>query len=259
MRDLSQYKTSFEENGFVVVPDIINRKQLSELTRMLDKVLDGEIRPEIPEPGTGLLPGDFAIQWEPGLQDDASIARRDKVRCVFHLCHTHPFFAQHVTRPEVLDMVEQLIGPNIRLYTDQTFIKPAHHGSAVPFHQDSAYWPAAEPRLLSCWLAIDDATVENGCVRMIPGSHRRAVPHREFDGVQQYGLLEEDVDAWQEVPVEIPAGSAMFHHSLTIHRSFPNHSDRSRRGMVSICLPADLHFYEPWPFPYGFKLVRRQE
>jgi ectoine hydroxylase-related dioxygenase (phytanoyl-CoA dioxygenase family) len=187
------------------------------------------------------------------------VARRDKARCVYQLGHTHPYSRGHVTRPEILDMVEQLIGPNIKLYTDQTFIKPAHHGSEVPFHQDSAYWPAAEPRLLSCWLAIDDATIENGCVRMIPGSHRRPVPHREFDGVQQYGLLEEDVDASQEVPVEVPAGSAMFHHSLTIHRSFPNTSNRSRRGIVSIYLPADLHFHQPWPFPYGFQLVRGRD
>ncbi len=259
MRGLTQAKTFFDQNGYVVIPDLLNRAQLSELTLMLDRVLDGEIKPELPEPDTGVLRDDFAIQWEPGLENDASVARRDKARCVFHLCHTHPFFQQHATRSEILDVVEALIGPNIRLYTDQTFVKPAHHGSEVPFHQDSAYWPAAEPKLLSCWLAIDDATVENGCVRMIPGSHKRPISHREFDGAQQYGLLESDVDAAREVPVEIPAGSAMFHHSLTVHRSFPNHSDHSRRGIVSIYLPADLRFLAPWPFAYGFKLVRGRE
>lgn len=154
--------------------------------------------------------------------------------------------------------MENLIGTDIRFYTDQMFAKPAKHGSEVPYHHDSAYWPAAEPRLLSCWLAIDDVTVQNGCVRYIPGSHRLHVPHHviETDNPNNLTIQPGTIDPSREVPVEMKAGSMMVHDSLTVHRSLPNMSDRSRRGLVMIYLPADLRFFSKWDFKYGFPLVR---
>lgn len=255
-----EQKAFFDENGYVVVPDIISPADLEELRCMIDKVLDGTLKPELPEPDTGVPLDDFQIQWEPGMRDNPDIPRREKIRCVFHLGHTHPFFRHHVLRREITSVVENLIGFNPLLYTDQTFMKPAHHGSEVPFHQDSGYWPAVRPHgMLSCWLAIDDATVENGCMHFIPGSHRELIPHHEFQGVQQWGLLENQVDLSREVPVELKAGSASFHHSLTVHRSFPNNSDRSRRGLISIYMPADIQFVQPWPFQYGFHPIHELE
>jgi phytanoyl-CoA hydroxylase len=242
----------FDRNGYLVVEDIISQPQLEELRGMIDKVLDGELKPELDE-----SIDDFTIQYEPEVKDDPSVPRRDKVRVVFHLCHTHPFFWNHATRPELLDVVENLLGPDITLYTDQMFVKPPHHGSEVPFHQDSAYWtPLEPPSLLSCWLAIDDATVENGCVHVLPGTHKQLLPHRTFDGPQSLGLLAEDMDTSGEIPVPLKAGSAMFHHSCLIHRSFPNRSDRGRRGLVTIYLPSSLRFVETWNFQYGWKRLR---
>ena len=170
----------------------------------------------------------------------------------------HPsVFRAHATRPEIIEVAEALLGADVRLYTDQIFVKPPHHGSEVPFHQDHAYWKALEPyHMVSCWLALDDATIENGCVRMLPATHHRLLPHRDFEGPQSLGLLPADVDASDETPVEIKAGSAMFHHSLTIHRSFPNVSDGGRRGLVTIYAPDEIQFVQPWDFRYGFQKVR---
>lgn len=255
METRSDRRRFFDENGYLVVPQLVAPAELARVREMVDGVLDGTLKPASPNLRGEL--GDFDIQWEPALRDDPSVPRREKVRVVFHLAHAHPFFWAHATRPEILDVVEELLGPEINFYTDQTFVKPARHGSEVPFHQDSGYWPDAEPRLLSCWFALDDATVENGCVRVLPGSHRRAIPHRPFDHpTQPWGLLESDVDVSREIPVEIPAGGAMFHHSLLVHRSFPNRSDQGRRGLVTIYLPGDLKFYRPWGFRYGFQRVR---
>jgi ectoine hydroxylase-related dioxygenase (phytanoyl-CoA dioxygenase family) len=259
MSQYSQIQADFKQNGYVVVPDILSATQLDEARAMVDRVLDGSIKPEINRPNGESPLEDFQIQWEPTIADDASIARRDKVRVAFHLCHTHPFFRMHATRPEIADVVRALIGPEIRLYTDQLFVKPPHHGSEVPFHQDHAYWDAVEPyNWVSCWLALDDATIENGCVRMLPGTQHQMIPHREFEGTQSRGLLPEDVDASNETPVEIKAGGAMFHHSLTIHRSFPNTSDYGRRGLVSIYLPDEIRFVRPWDFTYGFRTINAQ-
>lgn len=250
-------KAFFQANGFLVVPQILSPAQMQEMRAMVDKMLDGEIRPEINEPGSATPQDDFQLQLEPSVADDPTVPRRDKIRVAFHLCHTHPFFRMHATRPEILSIIENLLGPDVRLYTDQMFVKPPHHGSEVPFHQDHAYWTMMEPfNAVSCWLALDDVTIGNGCVRMVPGTHHRLVPHHEFEGPQSLGLLNEEVEAEREVPIEIKAGSAMFHHSLTIHRSFPNTSDYGRRGLVTIYMPADSHLVQPWDFRYGFRAVR---
>jgi len=253
-----QQKQSFDDNGYLVVPDVLSPDELAALRQHVDGVLDGSIKPSS---NTQPLE-DFAIQWEPSVRDDPSVARRDKIRVAFHLAHTNDFFWRHATRPALLDVVSNLLGPDVTFYTDQMFVKPARHGSEVPFHQDQGYWPMVDPAcmLLSCWVAIDDATIANGCVRMIPGSHKRALPHRHFPGTtQEWGLLPEDVEASREVAVELKAGSAMFHHSLTVHRSTPNHTDHARRGLVTIYMPSTLRLVRPWPFQYGFKLLRGRE
>jgi len=256
MRAREQQKEFFDRNGYLVVEDILSLAQLQELRGMIDKVLDGELKPQTSNDETL---EDFAIQYEPAIKDDPGIARRDKVRVIFHLCHTHPFFWNHATRPELLDVVENLLGPDITLYTDQMFVKAPRHGSAVPYHQDSAYWTALQPpSLLSCWLAIDDATVENGCLHVLPGTHKQLLPHRAFDGPQSWGLLDEDMDTSGEIPIPLQAGSALFHHSCLIHRSFPNRSEHGRRGLVTIYLPSSLRFVEPWNFQYGWQPVRGQ-
>jgi ectoine hydroxylase-related dioxygenase (phytanoyl-CoA dioxygenase family) len=251
-----EQRAFYEASGFVVMPDVLNPSQLAELRTMVDRAMDGTIKPD-------RVPGldDFQIQWEPTVKDDPKVARRDKIRVIFHLTHAHSYFWKLATSKTMLDAVENLIGPDIRFYTDQMFCKPAKHGSEVPWHHDSAYWPDAEPNLLSCWLAIDDVTIENGCVRFIPGSHRGNYPHHIIETTNPNNLTVQPgfADPSKEVPVEIKAGSMSVHHSLCVHRSLPNRSDRSRRGLVMIYLPADLKFLRPWNFKYGFKLVRGRQ
>jgi phytanoyl-CoA hydroxylase len=249
-----QEKAAYERDGYVVVPQIISAQKLAEVRNMIDQAMAGTIKPDrVAKP-------DFKIQYEPGVKDDPNTSRTEKIRIMFDLCHTHQFFWDLATCPEILDAVENLIGPNINLYTDQMFAKPARHGSEVPYHQDSAYWPKAEPRLLSCWLAIDDVTIENGCVRFIPGTHKTVIPHfnDKTRKTNPIGIKPEQVQSEQEIPVEMKAGSASFHHSLAVHRSFPNNSNRSRRGLVIIYMPADLKFNDQWDFEYGFPAVRRK-
>jgi ectoine hydroxylase-related dioxygenase (phytanoyl-CoA dioxygenase family) len=246
-------RACFVNNGFVVIPDVLDPKQLSELRSTVDEVMNGTIRPDR-DPDAS----DFQIQWEPGVKDDPNLARRDKIRVIFHMCHAHSFFWQLATNARVLDAVENLIGPHIKFYTDQMFCKPALHGSEVPWHHDSAYWPDAEPNLLSCWLAVDDVTVDNGCLQFLPGSHREHFPHHVIQTSNPNNLTVQPgyADPAKQVPVEIKAGSMSIHHSLCVHRSLPNTSGRSRRGLILIYLPADLKFIRPWNFKYGFQLVR---
>jgi ectoine hydroxylase-related dioxygenase (phytanoyl-CoA dioxygenase family) len=103
-----------------------------------------------------------------------------------------------------------------------TIRKPARVGEALPWHQDEAYWdPAFDYRALGCWLTLDPATPENGCLRFVPGSQTGGVRvHRHIgDDPSIHGPVTDDVDDGAAVAVPLPAGGAIFHHCRTLHSS----------------------------------------
>ena len=114
--------------------------------------------------------------------------------------------------------------------------KPARVGAALPWHQDEAYWdPAFRYRALGCWLTLDPATPESGCLRFVPGSHRGGVrTHRHVgDDPTVHGLVTDDVDETRAVTVPVPAGGAIFHHCRMLHSSGPNTSPSVRRAYAN--------------------------
>jgi hypothetical protein len=114
--------------------------------------------------------------------------------------------------------------------------KPARVGEALPWHQDEAYWdPAFDYRALGCWLTLDPATPESGCLRFVPGSQTGGVRvHRHIgDDPSIHGLVTDDVDDGAAVAVPLPAGGAIFHHCRTLHSSGPNTSPAVRRAYAN--------------------------
>jgi phytanoyl-CoA dioxygenase PhyH len=111
--------------------------------------------------------------------------------------------------------------------------KPPRVGDSLPWHQDEAYWdPGFEYVALGCWMPLDPATVESGCMSFIPGSHRGDVrTHRHLgDDPAVHALVIDDVDASSAVPMPVAVGGAVFHHCRILHRSGPNRSARVRRA-----------------------------
>jgi ectoine hydroxylase-related dioxygenase (phytanoyl-CoA dioxygenase family) len=114
--------------------------------------------------------------------------------------------------------------------------KPAITGGPLPWHQDEAYWdPAFDYVALGCWMPLDPATVESGCMSFIPGSHRGDVrKHRHLgDDPAVHALVVEDVDTSAGVPVPVEAGGAVFHHCRILHCSGANRSTRVRRAYAN--------------------------
>jgi hypothetical protein len=114
--------------------------------------------------------------------------------------------------------------------------KPARVGAPLPWHQDEAYWdPVFEYRALGCWVPLDPATLESGCLRFIPGSHAGDVrAHRHAGGDPNVHALEtDDVDATRAVAVPLAAGGAIFHHCRTLHSSGANTSPFPRRAYAN--------------------------
>lgn len=146
----------------------------------------------------------------------------------FHDLLWHPAF----TVP-----ASQLLGGPVRFWHDQLFVKPAHHGGVVIWHQDYSYWTRTVPMAhLTCWIGLDDSTEENGCLHYVPKSHRwNLLPREDFandmEKIHDF-LTPEQEREFRPVPMVLKKGECSFHHPLTVHGSYANMSGRPRRAAV---------------------------
>ena len=144
--------------------------------------------------------------------------------------------------PAILDQVEQLIGPDFALWNSSFFAKPPRVGTKTPWHQDGEYWPIRPLATCSVWIAVDAATTENGCLRVIPGSHRRRrLGKHDYNGAEGLSLpLEiraEEYDEETAQDIVLAPGQISLHDVFLIHGSAPNRSEQPRRGMTLRYMP----------------------
>ena len=156
-------------------------------------------------------------------------------------------FLNYARDPNILDMVAQVIGPDIILWNSSFFAKPAVNGKKTPWHQDGEYWPLRPLATCTVWLAIDEATVENGCLKFMPGSHKRKElrPHRtnkDPNFTLHQELLESEYDDDKAVPLELEAGQMSLHDVYLLHGSEANDSGKPRRGMTMRFMPGTSVF-----------------
>jgi ectoine hydroxylase-related dioxygenase (phytanoyl-CoA dioxygenase family) len=156
-------------------------------------------------------------------------------------------FLNYARDPNILDMVEQLIGPDIALWNMSFFAKPAHNGKQTPYHQDGEYWPIRPLATCTVWIAVDDATVENGCMQFIPGSHKaqHLMAHDQKND-PNYTLQQElqrgEYDESAAVDLVLEAGQISLHDVYLAHGSAANTSSESRRGMTLRLMPTTSVF-----------------
>jgi hypothetical protein len=153
------------------------------------------------------------------------------------------------------EIARQLLGSDCASTGNHAIVKPARIGGATPWHQDEAYWdPRYAHRAVSIWLALQPATLENGCMSFIPGSHRWPVLPHELLSADSHGLRlsETTPDAAQTI-CELPAAGATVHDGRTLHSAGPNLSARPRRalvfgfGLAPVLLDTPNHY--PWQRP----------
>lgn len=134
-----------------------------------------------------------------------------------------------------VELVEPLIGGDQRLYWEQAVTKPPRARTELPWHQDNGYAPTDPPQYVTCWLALEDATVRNGCIWVLPGSHRRGpVRHRMADRTFRRGHEGNEPG----VPAPVKKGEVLVFSSLLFHRSGPNETDSWRRAWILQYCPA---------------------
>jgi len=222
----------FAENGYVVVQDVISPETLRDLRARVEDIC-GDIAKAQAEAKARHSSGDREGVTFLSEGGGTATATKPALRKLAALAPSDPFFREIAASAKILDVVAELTGgaKTIMLYSDQVFLKPAHCGSAKPLHQDNSNFkitPASTG--ITCWMAIDDATLENGCLRYVPGSHKLGlVPHKSIKNTPH--LIPESDEFYQkEVPCPVPAGSAVFHHTLALHDSVANTSPHARRA-----------------------------
>ena len=148
---------------------------------------------------------------------------------------------------EIVDIVSQVIGPDVILWGCQIFCKPGGDGMEVPWHQDGHYWPIRPLATCTVWIAIDDSRIENGCLRVIPRSHREGVLLDHMEENREDVVLNQrveddilDLDAAADVALE--AGQMSLHDAYLVHGSNANRSTRRRAGIAIRYMPGSSHF-----------------
>ena len=154
--------------------------------------------------------------------------------------------------PEIIDMVGQLIGPDIILWGSQLFCKPAGTGMAVPWHQDGQYWPIDPLATVTVRIAIEDSLPENGCMRYVPGSHEsRKLEHHEVLDADDVAVKQEIATIDERLAEDdvLYAGQISIHDVYLIHGSAANRSGKRRADYAIRYMPATSRYVRDPSFP----------
>lgn len=217
----ASYVQKYGQDGYVAIPD----------------VLDAELIAETGE----------HVEWLEKKFPDRRAAAVDHT-----LVQYDPFWLRLVGDPRLLDIAEQFIGPDIALFASNYLCKQPYEGEAVLWHQDGVFWPLEPMRVTTLWLAVDDSTPENGCLRVIPGTHKLDLKewhtNKDVPNALEAQIDLKYVDESQAVDIVLKAGSVSMHHPNIIHGSEANRSPFRRCGLTIRYIPTATRITaENWP------------
>ena len=229
-----EHVKKFRNDGYLIVENLFDVGDLERLRRRIEELSSAD--------GVNLTKG--RRQVEPRVEMGEEVPMEgyaSSLRKMSHVAFEDPIFLEHAREDRIIDIIEALLGPDIVLAQDQLFMKPPRVGSRQKFHQDSPLGFDLDPpdQMVTCWCALDEASIENGCLWMIPGSHLQGVTDKEV--WRSYEPID-GVEPPEARPVELAPGSCSFHHGLTLHASRPNLTDRSRWGYATHYASARCRF-----------------
>lgn len=215
----------FHSQGFTIVREVFSREYVTNLANVAEKCTSGSLLPDLRQ-----MDKFQDISRELTLKYDETGHPYSASR----LCHLYSIFKQHSLSPKIVNCVEQLLGGSVSVYGDTFQNKSPIEGHSLQVHQDHAYYkPFTDSPIVACWLALDDATIQSGCVEYLPNSHLSLLPHKQ--GTFLPLVLEESLfESSAFVKAEVNAGDCVFHHSFAVHRSGPNTSPRPRRALMTV-------------------------
>jgi phytanoyl-CoA hydroxylase len=236
----SDLAARYHRDGYVVLADALSAGEAQALREEAVRICRGEL---------GVVEG---VQPPADDEPDELVVRR--YLCIHFPHKLSELMSAMLTHPVVVGALTRLIGPDVKAMQSMLFIKSEGRPGQA-WHQDELFIPTRDRSLTAAWIALDDATVENGCLWVLPGSHRPGVlyPDRDhhdprFDcEVEAYDFPYRDQDA---VPVEVPAGSVVLFNGYLLHMSLPNTGRHGlRRALVNHYMSARSLL--PWFVPEG--------
>lgn len=210
----------FHEQGYLAVRGVVDTEQLERLRDAVNS-LQERSRSVGPE-------GDEVFDVAPGHGPDSP-----RVNRINHPVMVDELFARLAISDRVLDAVSALIGEDIKFHHSKLNMKTSG-GTEIGWHQDFAFFPHTNSDLIACGIALDDADRSNGCLLVVPGTHREGMLNH-FDGRGEFvGKISDPTEAFDRdaVPVELKAGDMSVHHCKVVHGSLQNDSERSRRLFI---------------------------
>lgn len=223
----------FRANGYLNYGPVLTEQEVSDLREGLDAVLAER---------------SAAYVSDLGKQDPSNTILQ-----IVNMWRENEAFRRHIYNPTITAMIAQLIGcDTIRVWHDQMQMKPPRVGGPTDWHQDHPYWPIIQPAdLVSAWVAIEDATIENGCMSMVPQSYlwgrykdgTIGTDPVTYEPTPDPSLLPAGAKI-EAVPCEVKAGSVVFHHCLEWHGAPANRSDKRRPAIAVHYMPGYTR-YEP--------------
>jgi len=212
----------FQRDGFLLGPQVLSESTVAELQEETLRV--------IADQGDGSKPQPVLCHNMTGNPDKA-------VWQIVDIWQASPAFRRLIEMPQIAEEIAQLSGgEEIRLWHDQIQYKPAAVGGPNHWHQDAPYWPPLTPKgeQVTAWVALDDVDDENGCMRMVPGSHLWGTHIRWLEALDNFDAMPSKFGG---APIEVKhcpvrRGQVHYHHGLTWHGSGPNKSGRPRRAIA---------------------------
>lgn len=204
---LIEYRTQ----GFVVLERVFSAEEMAELALLIEAHHQAHAE-RLQKVGT------------------EGISRAGEIAFTSHLAERDPELLEFVRRPEFVAISTKVLGPDVDLYWNQSVYKEGCGDAEFPWHQDDGYTAVVPSPYLTLWLAVSDATPENGCLSVLPKSHEQGLaPHTQTSiGLSCHSLDDPD----QGVSVPIPAGSMIAMQSLTFHKSGVNRTEGMRKAYV---------------------------
>jgi len=221
----AEQRQFFEENGYVVIHNLLSPQEVETYRAIYNDFLSGKIN-------VGKNRSDLGEN----LGDNIKVENITQIMWPsnFMPLETMPYHTK------ALQYAKQLVGNDMEMDFDMLINKAPYTNTITPWHQDAAYWlDLPDKRAASCWLALDEATLENGCMWFVPGSKELGMrPHR-YAG-KEGGALVCDADESEGIAVPLPAGSCTFHSGRTLHYSRGNTTGSHRRAFIINYRPEEM-------------------
>jgi phytanoyl-CoA hydroxylase len=217
-------RAAFQEQGYLAMDGLFSPLEVESYKAALADVINGRT----------VKDQSLYIQEEPyfkqGGTDERVDERELRVRKVFYFVQIEPRLASAAAHSRLLNLLDQLIDPGHRMIQDMALLKPPFHGSEKPWHQDTAYFDWTPlGGIIGAWIALDEATVENGCMQVIPGTQLEGpIAHFHLRDCQ---IPDERVQADRVVVVPLKPGGVLFFSGLIHHGTPPNSSGDRRRAL----------------------------